>query len=80
LPPFEPATPAPTYSFKPYDVLLIKVTPQWEEPGNIILAGEVRFPGKYPIHRGETLSSVLRRAGGFTDLAFIEGAVYIRKN
>jgi polysaccharide export outer membrane protein len=64
---------------KPYDVLLIKVTPQWEEPGNIILAGEVRFPGKYPIHRGETLSSVLRRAGGFTDLAFIDGAVYIRE-
>jgi protein involved in polysaccharide export with SLBB domain len=64
---------------KPYDVLLIKVTPQWEEPGNIILAGEVRFPGKYPIHRGETLSSVLQRAGGFTDLAFIEGAVFIRE-
>jgi protein involved in polysaccharide export with SLBB domain len=64
---------------KPYDVLLIKVTPQWEEPGNIILAGEVRFPGKYPIHRGETLSSALRRAGGFTDLAFVEGAVYIRE-
>jgi protein involved in polysaccharide export with SLBB domain len=64
---------------KPYDVLLIKATPQWEEPGNIILAGEVRFPGKYPIHRGETLSSVLRRAGGFTDLAFVEGAVYIRE-
>src|SRR6266481_5378694 len=64
---------------KPYDVLLIKVTPQWEEPGNIIIAGEVRFPGKYPIHRGETLSSVLRRAGGFTDLAFVEGAVYIRE-
>jgi protein involved in polysaccharide export with SLBB domain len=58
---------------------LIKVTPQWETPGNIILAGEVRFPGKYPIHRGETLSSVLRRAGGFTDLAFVEGSVYIRE-
>jgi polysaccharide export outer membrane protein len=64
---------------KPYDMLLIKVTPQWEEPGNIILAGEVRFPGKYPIHRGETVSSVLRRAGGFTDLAFVEGAVFIRE-
>jgi protein involved in polysaccharide export with SLBB domain len=64
---------------KPYDVLLIKVTPQWETPGSIILAGEVRFPGKYPIHRGETLSSVLRRAGGFTDLAFVQGAVYIRE-
>jgi polysaccharide export outer membrane protein len=64
---------------KPYDVLLIKVTPQWEAPGNIILVGEVRFPGKYPIHRGETLSSVLMRAGGFTDLAFVEGSIYIRE-
>ena len=64
---------------KPYDVLLIKVTPQWDEPGTIELAGEVRFPGKYPIRRGETLSSVLHRAGGFSDLAFEEGAVFIRE-
>jgi protein involved in polysaccharide export with SLBB domain len=64
---------------QPYDVLVVKVTPQWEQPGNIEIAGEVRFPGKYPIHRGETLSSALRRAGGFTDLAFVEGAVFIRE-
>jgi protein involved in polysaccharide export with SLBB domain len=64
---------------KPYDVLIIQTTPQWDEPGNIELAGEVRFPGKYPIHRGETLHSVLQRAGGFTDIAFGEGAVFIRE-
>jgi polysaccharide biosynthesis/export protein len=64
---------------KPYDVLVVKVTPQWERPGTIELAGEVRFPGKYPIRRGETLSSVLHRAGGFTDLAFDDGAVFIRE-
>jgi len=64
---------------KPYDKLVIKVTPQWDEPGTIELAGEVRFPGRYPIRRGETLSSIVRRAGGFTDLAFTEGAVFIRE-
>jgi protein involved in polysaccharide export with SLBB domain len=64
---------------KPYDMLVIKITPQWMEPGTIELAGEVRFPGRYPIHRGETLSSAIHRAGGFTDLAFVEGAVYIRE-
>jgi polysaccharide export outer membrane protein len=64
---------------KPYDVLIIKPIPQWVEPGVIELAGEVRFPGKYPIHRGETLSSVLRRGGGLTDLAFADGAVFIRE-
>ena len=41
--------------------------------------GEVGFPGKYPIHQGETLHSVLERAGGFTDVAFPEGAVFIRE-
>jgi polysaccharide export outer membrane protein len=64
---------------KPYDVLIIKPIPQWVEPGVIELAGEVRFPGKYPIHQGETLSSVLHRAGGFTDFAFTEGTVFIRE-
>ena len=64
---------------KPYDVLVIKPIPLWEQPGSIVLTGEVRFPGKYPIHRGETLKSVLQRAGGFTDAAFPEGAVYIRE-
>jgi polysaccharide biosynthesis/export protein len=70
---------AANLELKPYDVLVIKVIPQWEEPGVIELAGEVRFPGKYPITRGETLSSVLHRAGGFTDLAFEQGAVFIRE-
>jgi polysaccharide export outer membrane protein len=70
--------PGADLQLKPYDVLVIKVTPQWEEPGTIVLEGEVRFPGTYPIHRGETLHSVLQRAGGFSDLAFTEGAVFIR--
>jgi polysaccharide biosynthesis/export protein len=64
---------------KPYDVLIIKPIPQWVEPGTIELAGEVRFPGKYPIHQGETLQSVMQRAGGFTNLAFPGGAVFIRE-
>jgi protein involved in polysaccharide export with SLBB domain len=63
----------------PYDTLVIKVTPQWQDLGSIVVQGEVRFPGTYPIHRGETLSSVLTRAGGVTDLAFIDGAVYLRE-
>ena len=64
---------------RPYDVLVVKPIPQWVEPGMIELAGEVRFPGKYPIRRGETLSSALQRAGGLTDLAFADGAVFIRE-
>jgi protein involved in polysaccharide export with SLBB domain len=64
---------------KPYDTLVIKSIPMWMEPGTIEVAGEVRFPGNYPIHQGETLHSVLVRAGGFTDVAFPFGAVFIRE-
>jgi polysaccharide biosynthesis/export protein len=72
-------TPGADIRLRPYDVLVIKPIPMWMEPGMIELAGEVRFPGKYPIHQGETLHSVLERAGGFTDIAFPEGAVFIRE-
>src|SRR5271155_394406 len=51
----------------------------WKEPGTIQVAGEVRFPGTYPIHQGETLYSVLQRVGGFNDGAFPYGAVFIRE-
>jgi polysaccharide biosynthesis/export protein len=71
--------PGADVELRPYDVLVIKKTPQWELPGTIVLTGELRHPGRYPIQRGETLSSVLRRAGGLTDLAFDEGAIFIRE-
>jgi polysaccharide export outer membrane protein len=64
---------------RPYDTLVIKPIPSWMEPGNIELRGEVRFPGIYPIHQGETLHSVLERAGGFTEAAFPYGAIFIRE-
>jgi polysaccharide biosynthesis/export protein len=71
--------PGADLELRPYDILVVKKTPQWESPGTIVLNGELRHPGRYPIHHGETLSSVLRRAGGFTDIAFDEGAVFIRE-
>jgi polysaccharide export outer membrane protein len=70
--------PGADLELKPYDILVIKKTPQWDLPGTIVLNGELRYPGRYPIHHGETLSSVLQRAGGLTDIAFDEGAVFIR--
>jgi polysaccharide export outer membrane protein len=70
--------PGADLELKPYDILVIKKTPQWDVPGTIVLNGEFRHPGRYPIHHGETLSSVLQRAGGLTDIAFGEGAVFTR--
>jgi protein involved in polysaccharide export with SLBB domain len=64
---------------QPYDFLNIKEVPEWSEQEQVTLLGEVRFPGIYPIQRGETLHSVLERAGGLTALAFSNGSVFTRR-
>jgi polysaccharide export outer membrane protein len=63
---------------QPFDFLNVKEVPEWSEQQRVVLVGEVRFPGTYPIRRGETLNAVLLRAGGLTALAFPEGAVFTR--
>jgi len=71
--------PAADLQLKPFDYLVIKEVPLWAVQEEVEIRGEVRFPGRYPIHRGETLRSVMERAGGLTDLAFVEGTVFTRE-
>jgi polysaccharide biosynthesis/export protein len=67
-------------ALQPYDYLLVQETPDWGEQETIVLRGEVRFPGTYPIHKGETLHDVLDRAGGLTDQAFPAGSAFTRSD
>ncbi len=62
----------------PYDYLNVKEVSRWRGEEAVTIRGEVVFPGSYPIRRGEKLSSVLKRAGGLTELAFPEGSVFTR--
>jgi len=62
----------------PFDVLVVRPITQWSEQETVRLEGEVRFPGEYPIKRGETLRSVIARAGGLTAIAFPAGSVFTR--
>lgn len=63
---------------EPYDRLVVRRVPRWEEEGTVEILGEVKYPGKYPIAPGERLSSVLKRAGGLTDTAYPRAAVFLR--
>jgi polysaccharide biosynthesis/export protein len=65
-------------ALRPFDYLLIKETPDWTDQESVTLAGEVRFPGTYPIRRGETLFEVLQRAGGLSSRAFAKGSAFTR--
>ena len=64
----------------PFDELTVRRIPNWVEETDryITIKGEVMFPGTYPIYKGERLSSVLERAGGFTDKAYLKGAKFTR--
>lgn len=64
---------------QPHDRLNVKELPQWSEQDSVKILGEVKFPGTYPIRRGETLSMVLARAGGLTKFAYPAGAVFMRE-
>ncbi len=64
---------------KEEDTLLVRSVPEWKKPEVVEISGEVRFPGKYVIQKGERLSSVLARARGFTQRAYLRGAVFTRE-
>ncbi|MEO9961645.1 MAG: SLBB domain-containing protein, partial [Nisaea sp.] len=66
-------------NLKSRDRLLIKSIPEFAQAKTIELNGEVRYPGQYTIRDGETLRDVIKRAGGLTDNAFPEGAVFTRE-
>ena len=50
------------------------------EPGGVLLSGEVRRPGLYAIRRGETLSQLMDRAGGVSELAYPYGTIFTRRS
>lgn len=65
-----------------FDSIYIREIPRYTEAleRKVILEGEVKFPGEYTFTEDERLSSVLSRAGGLTDEAYLFGAVYLRED
>jgi len=62
------------------DHLSVQTIPEWELYRTVHIGGEVRFPGTYTSKKGETLSSLIVRAGGFTEKAYLKGAVFTRES
>ena len=64
------------------DVLIVRGVTDWQDATDkfVTLKGEVRFPGTYSLARGERLSSVIIRAGGYTDKAYLRGAKFTRRS
>jgi len=73
------ADPAANIRLEPFDVLSIKEVESWTDQETMIIRGQVKFPGVYSVKPGETLKSVMLRAGGLTQYAFPEGSVFTRR-
>lgn len=63
-----------------YDHLVVRPIPELDFDRAVEILDEVKFPGTYPIRRGETLSSLITRAGGYTERAYLRGAVFTRES
>jgi protein involved in polysaccharide export with SLBB domain len=64
----------------PYDRLMIKRIADWRREEFVTLEGEVLYPGRYAIRKGEKLSSLIERAGGYMPEAYLRGAVFTRQS
>jgi len=60
------------------DSINIFSIPNWQENVKVELKGELKFPGTYTIRRGETLTDLLKRAGGFSNFAEQNAAIFTR--
>ena len=68
------------FHLMPYDEIYVRRSPGYATPQNVTIEGEVMFAGTYTrSHKNERLSDVLRKAGGVTDLAYINGARLMRR-
>ena len=68
-----------TFYLQPYDIVVVRKSPSYEEQQNVTAQGEVNFEGQYSLtNKNYRLSDLVKACGGFTDVAYIRGAKLIR--
>tara|TARA_B100000941_G_scaffold279041_1_gene243980 strand:- start:74061 stop:76532 length:2472 start_codon:yes stop_codon:yes gene_type:complete len=71
---------ASDFELEPFDLIVVRKSPYYEEQVMIEIEGEVKFPGKYALEKkDERISDVLKRAGFLTRYAYPKGATLIRR-
>ncbi|HEX7595841.1 MAG TPA: SLBB domain-containing protein, partial [Gemmatimonadaceae bacterium] len=74
-----PSGPNPDVVVQPYDNILIMRQPNWELQRTAVVAGEVRYPGRYSLKtKTEKITDLIERAGGLTTDAYANGVVFYR--
>lgn len=71
---------ASKFVLEPFDLVVIRRSPYYDDQEVIRIEGEVKYPGMYALdQKDERISSVLKRSGGLTNFAYSKGAILIRR-
>ncbi len=71
----------PTFILQPFDEIIVRRSPGYEPQENVTISGEILFGGQYAKKtRNERLTSLVERAGGLTEYAYIKGAKLKRRS
>ena len=71
---------AEEFVLQPFDQIFVRSNPDFEPVINVKILGEVKYPGTYSVLRkNEKISSLIRRSGGLTDYAYLDGVKLYRK-
>lgn len=67
------------FKLEPYDIVTIRKSPNYSAQEQLTVEGQVLFPGEYTIQsRNERISSIIKRAGGLLESAYVKGA-YLKR-
>ncbi len=70
-----------TFELMPFDRVFVRKSPDYEIQQEVVVTGEVMYPGEYIItNKNERISELIGRAGGLTSFTYLEGARLIRLN
>lgn len=70
----------PNFILKPYDDVVVRRSPSYQEQRKVVIRGEVAFEGEYTLRKkNERLSDLVIRANGITPDAYPQGARLLRK-
>ena len=68
------------FTLMPFDEIIVRKSPNYQEQQFITLEGEFLNPGEYGIQsKNEKITDLIERSGGLTNLAYVKGATLIRR-
>ncbi len=67
------------FYLQPFDEVTVHQSPSYNAQTHVTLTGEANFPGSFTMtRRNERLSDLVKKAGGITNYAYLEGARLFR--